>query len=192
MIKVGLTGGIGSGKSYVCRVFSELGVAVYDTDSRAKELMVANESIVSAVIAAFGPDSYQDGVLNRGYLASIVFGDSDKLALLNDIVHPVVREDFLRWADMQYSKYVIVECAILFETGLDRLVDKIIEVTAPLAVRMERVCRRDGVSEEAVMARMRAQKVVPRRDYSVTTDGSIPVLDQVIKIDEEIRTIGGQ
>lgn len=157
MRKIGITGGIGSGKSRLCRLFAERGVAVYDTDAAAKRLMTEDAALVEAIKARFGVESYADGALNRPYLAERVFSDAAERQALNGLVHPAVKADFVAWAEQQAGDYVILESALLFEAGLDALVDAVVAVLAPEALRIERVQQRDGVSEEQVRSRMAAQ-----------------------------------
>lgn len=158
MIKVGLCGTIGSGKSTICRLFEQRGVAVYIADDRAKELMTADPTLISQICEAFGAECYQDGELNRRYLASQIFADDSKRLLLNLIVHPAVCRHFQQWAEGQSGDYVIVESAILFESGLDKVVDKTIAVVVPPQVAVERAAARDGVDKAAILARMAVQK----------------------------------
>lgn len=157
MRKIGITGGIGSGKSRLCRLFAERGVAVYDTDAAAKRLMTEDAALVEAIKSRFGVESYADGALNRPYLATRVFSDEAERQALNGLVHPAVKADFVAWAEQQAGDYVILESALLFEAGLDALVDAVVAVMAPEALRIERVRQRDGVSEEQVRSRMAAQ-----------------------------------
>ena len=170
-MKVGITGGIGSGKSTVCRLFAQRGIAVYDSDREAKRLMTEDGALRADITARFGAESYVDGVLNRRYLASRVFSDAQALADLNALVHPVVRSDFASWAERQAGPYVILESAILFEAGLEGAVDRTVAVLAPLELRLSRTCRRDGCDEEAVRRRMAAQldddTLRDRADYAV-------------------------
>ena len=171
MIKVAICGGIGSGKSTVCRMFAERGVALYDSDSRAKALMNESEELRKALVAEFGEECYADGVLNRSYLASRVFGSEEQLAKLNSIVHPAVKADFLRWAEEQEGDFCILESAILFESGFDKVVDKTVAVLAPLPLRIERAMARDGASREQIEARVKAQmsddELVARADFAI-------------------------
>lgn len=157
MFKVGITGGIGSGKSTVCRLFAARGVAVYDTDAAAKELMNNSEELKQALTARFGEAAYHEGVLNRGYLAERVFGNESELKALNGLVHPAVIADFERWAEEQVGEYVVLESAILYEAGLDKHLDAVVAVLAPEQLRLERAMRRDGASEEQIRSRMAAQ-----------------------------------
>ena len=157
MYKIGITGGIGSGKSTVCALFAEQGVAVYDSDLEAKRLMNDSEAMRQALIAAFGQECYGEQGLNRAYLASQVFGNEEALQRLNAIVHPAVREDFRMWAERQQGTYVILESAILFESGFDTEVDATLAVMAPLEERVRRTMARDGVEREQVLSRISHQ-----------------------------------
>lgn len=157
MFKVGITGGIGSGKSTVCRLFAARGVAVYDTDAAAKRLMAEDEALKHAIVARFGAESYCDGVLNRPYLAKQIFGDEKAREALNGLVHPAVTADFERWAEEQEGEYVVLESAILFEAGLDQHLDRVVAVLAPEQLRVERAMQRDGATEEQIRSRMAAQ-----------------------------------
>lgn len=171
MIKIAICGGIGSGKSTICQMFAAQGVAVYDSDSRAKLLMNESEALRKVLVEAFGEECYADGALNRPYLASKVFASEEQLAKLNSIVHPAVKEDFLRWAEEQEGDYCILESAILFESGFDALVDKTVAVLAPTPLRVERAMKRDGANREQIEARIKAQmsddELVKRADFSI-------------------------
>lgn len=157
MYKVGITGGIGSGKSTVCAMLEELGVAVYNSDARAKELMTTSATLREAIVARFGAECYTSEGLNRGYLAERVFGDAAELAALNSLVHPAVMADFEAWAERQEGSYVVFESAILFEAGLEQRVDMAVAVLSPEELRIERAMRRDGTTREQVVARIRRQ-----------------------------------
>lgn len=157
MYKVGITGGIGSGKSTVCAILEEMGVAVYNSDARAKELMTTSATLREAIVARFGAVCYTSEGLNRGYLAERVFGDAAELAALNSLVHPAVMADFEVWAERQEGSYVVFESAILFESGLEQRVDMAVAVLSPEELRIERAMRRDGASREQVVARIRRQ-----------------------------------
>lgn len=157
MYKVGITGGIGSGKSTVCMMLAERGVALYDADSRAKELMSTSESLRKALIENFGAETFTAEGLNRQYLAERVFNDAEQLRLLNSLVHPAVLADFEAWAEEQDGHYVVFESAILFEAGLENRVDVVVAVMAPESLRVERVMARDGHTKEQVMARIKSQ-----------------------------------
>ena len=157
MMVVGLTGGIGSGKSTIAKAFAALGIAVFNSDEQAKVLIANNAQVKKRIIAAFGEEAYQNGEYNRAYIAQIVFNNSEKLAILNGIVHPALAEYFKRWAKEQTSPYVLKEAAILFESGSYKDCDYIITVTAPEEVRIARVMARDHCTEAQVRARMAQQ-----------------------------------
>lgn len=157
MYKVGITGGIGSGKSYVCSILGELGVAVYDSDSRAKELMLSSAELREALMSRFGCEVFTAEGVNRAYLAERVFSSEEELRALNAIVHPAVMADFDRWAEEQEGEYVVLESAILFEAHLEDRVDCVVVVMAPEELRLERAMRRDGASKEQIESRMRNQ-----------------------------------
>ena len=157
MYKVGLTGGIGSGKSTVAELMRDRGIAVYDSDSRAKALMAGAEALRQALIAEFGAECYTAEGLNRPWLAQRVFSNEAELARLNAIVHPAVMRDFATWAEAQEGNYVVLESAILLEAGLEGHVDVVVAVMAPQELRLERAMQRDGASREQIEERMRNQ-----------------------------------
>lgn len=171
MYKVGITGGIGSGKSTVCDMLGECGVAIYNSDVRAKELMVCSAPLREALIERFGEEVYTAEGINRSYLAERVFGNAEELAALNAIVHPAVMADFDEWAESQEGEYVVLESAILFEAGLQDRVDVVVSVLAPEALRVERAMARDGASRESIEARVRSQmsddERIDRSKYAV-------------------------
>lgn len=157
MIVVGLTGGIGSGKSTIAAMFQELGVPVYNSDERAKHLMNTSKKIRKRLVELLGEKAYLDDKLNRVYIAKKVFNDADLLEKLNQIVHPVVRKDFVKWTKKQNAPYVIQETALLFENKAQELYDSVILITAPKELRIERVLARDEITKEQVIARMNNQ-----------------------------------
>ncbi|WP_396634280.1 dephospho-CoA kinase [Maribacter sp. R86514] len=157
MMIIGLTGGIGSGKSTVATMFRELGIPVYDSDQRAKYLMNTSKVIHDQLVALLGEEAFKGGTLNRSYIAGKVFNDAELLAKLNNIVHPVVRQDFIDWSSDQDTNYVIQETALLFENKAQELYDDVILVTAPKEVRVNRVLDRDNTTREQVEARMNNQ-----------------------------------
>jgi len=154
---VGLTGGIGSGKTTVGKMFMKLGVPIYNSDDRAKELMHSSTTLKTQIIALLGAEAYHENELNRAYIAAKVFKDSALLSSLNALVHPAVREDFKRWVNEQNFPYVIQETAILFENNMHENYAKIILVTALEKTRIARVLERDNTTEEAVLSRIRNQ-----------------------------------
>lgn len=157
MIKVGLTGGIGSGKTTVANYFIELGVPVYFADDEAKKLMNSSADIKNKLIREFGEKTYQNGELNRKYLASIVFHDTSKLNIINGIVHPAVANHFAKWIKKQKSNYIIQENAILFENKTSSIFDYIITVAAPIDLKIERILKRDSGSKNDILSRMKNQ-----------------------------------
>jgi len=190
MLKIGLTGGIGSGKTTVSEVFAQLGIAIYLSDDRAKALMVNDEELQSAIISLFGEESYKIGQLNRPYIASKVFSDKKELVKLNALVHPALKKDFDLWCIEQTSPYIIKEAAILFESGANKGLDKVILVEASTELRLSRVMKRDKVSSESVLARMEVQWSDERKkalsDYVILNDEKCSILEQVLKIHENI------
>jgi dephospho-CoA kinase len=194
VIKVGITGGIGSGKTTVCRIFEILGVPVYYADDRAKWLMENRSEVAEALRAAFGEKVFDaTGRLDRGYLSSIAFSDPEKLAALNAIVHPAVFEDGFQWEMEQAEKgvpYCLKEAALLVESGSYRFLDKLIVVTAPEEVRIARVIARDGATEEAVRQRMARQlpeaDKVALADFVVQNDGHLMLTGQVLFIHRQL------
>ena len=187
MMKVGITGGIGSGKSTVCRLFAQKGIAVYDSDAAAKRLMQEDGALRRQLAGRFGEGTFRDGVLDRAYLAGIVFADPQALADLNALVHPVVMRDFDAWAARQEGSYVILESAILYEAGLEGCVDKTVAVLAPRELRIERTCRRDGCGADQVVRRIAAQldddALSARADYVVVNIFEEDLEPAVVKLD---------
>ena len=177
MIKVGLTGGIGSGKSTVSKILISKGFSVYNSDNRAKWLMNNNDNLKSNIISIFGNKAYVKGSLNRKYLSAKVFNDSLKLKALNNLVHPLVAIDFKNWLLHQKSKdFVFKEAAILIESGAYKEMDKIIVVSCPENIRLERVLKRDGNSPELVKKRMQNQisetEKINHADFVVKNNGN--------------------
>jgi len=190
MLKIGITGGIGSGKTTVAKVFEVLGIPVYYADEAAKEIMYKNEPLKQQLIFHFGKDTYVDGKLNRKHLSSIVFADKEKLELLNSLVHPVTIADAEQWFQQQQSPYVLKEAALLFESGAAEGLDYIIGVTAPVAVRIKRVMDRDGVTADEVKRRMQNQidETIKIRlcDFIIHNDEQQMILPQILKLHEEL------
>lgn len=194
MIKAGITGGIGSGKSTVCRIFGSMGVNVYDSDARAKTIMDTDPQVIEALFRLFGPQAYLDSGVNRPYIASVVFTDERMMAKLNAIVHPAVFRDFERWFESSEVKhsdagYALLESAILIEASWHERMDKVIVVTAPQALRIERVMKRNGLPYEMVKMRVNAQTGEEERlkyaDYRIVADEKQLVVPQV----EELHDI---
>lgn len=190
--KIAIVGGIGSGKSVVSRLLRLLGIPVYECDAEAKRLMNVNESLRLALTNAVGCEAYgSDGCLDRRYLANYMFGHADRVALVNSIVHPVVRDDFREWAQRMGDPVVAVETAILFESGLDADVDAILLVYAPEKLRVERAMRRDGADEASVRRRMENQRkdeeLMSLSTYIIYNDDTESVIAQVKSVLEDIN-----
>jgi len=198
MRRIGLTGGIGSGKTTVARIFERLRIPIYYSDERAKQLMTVDIDLVDAVTKEFGPDIYSDGQLNRKALADIVFSNPARLKALNALVHPAVGRDFRAWCEgvSPATDYVVKEAAIIFETGGHRFLDEVIMVSAPEQLRLERVMARDGVEESAVRARMDRQwseeDKLQLADHVILNDGSISLIEQVVDLHKELIEAKGK
>lgn len=190
-IKVGVTGGIGSGKSTVCRLFAVLGAPVYDSDARARELMEGDVSLAEQIAGVFGPEAYPEGKPDRAFLAAKVFGDKAALATLNSLVHPAVIRDFIRWAEEQEHPYVVMESAIIFEAGLAGHLDYTVTVSAPQEQRIERAMARDNACRMKVEARIANQMDDGRReelaDYVIRNEEQDVLWPQVVELDAVFR-----
>ena len=186
MLRIGLTGGIGCGKSVVAKVFETLGIPVYYADDAAKNLMNADKELKAAIIKNFGEGSYTNGELNRKYIAGIVFNDKEKLELLNALTHPATIRDAVEWIKKQSSAYIIKEAALLFESGANKNLDHVIGVDAPLPLRIKRVMARDGISETEVMKRINRQmdekKKMDLCDFVIINDEQQLVIPQVMEL----------
>jgi dephospho-CoA kinase len=190
---IGLTGGIGSGKSTVARIFSMLNVPVYNSDEAGRKITNINPSVKSAIKEEFGVDVFdQNDNLIREKLSAIVFNDTKALAKLNAIIHPAVAQDFKTWCDNQSSQYVIKETAILFEHGLDKHLDGVIVVEAPDELRIKRVMHRNGITEEAVRNRIQQQlpqdELISRADWVIHNNEEQLLIPQVLEIYSRITT----
>jgi dephospho-CoA kinase len=191
--QIGITGGIGAGKSTVTRIFATLRVPVYDADSRAKWLMNSDPVLKAGIAQAFGPEAYTPAGLNRNYLAATVFGDPDKVDLLNRLVHPRVGDDYAAWVRGHAGfPYVLKEAALLFESGSYQSLDRVIAVAAPLALRVRRVLQRDPHRTEAdvtaiVSRQMDEAEKLARADYVVHNDENTLLIPQVLELDRTFR-----
>lgn len=194
MRKVGITGGIGSGKTTVCKIFETLGIPIYYADDRAKWLMVNSPALQTGIINLFGKESYDEaGQLNRAYIGGIAFKHPKKLQKLNALVHPAVFVDGENWQQEQLAQqfpYTLKEAALLYESGSHKFLDKMIVVTAPEEMRIERVMKRDGLDREAVQDRIARQmpeaEKVAQADYIITNDGQQLLIPQVLEIHQEL------
>ena len=193
MLKVGITGGIGSGKTFVCKVFETLGIPVYDADTQAKLLMNTNPELKAALQTYFGNSIYHDGILVRHQLAEIIFNDRTALEKVNGWVHPAVADDFERWCTGQSSPYVLEEAAIIFERNMAHRFEKVILVTAPDDIRIERVCIRDRIAPEVVRQRMANQwpeeKKINLADYIIYNDNIQMITPQVMAIHRQLFSV---
>lgn len=187
--KVGITGGIGSGKTTVCRIFSVLGIPVFDADRETRTLMQTDRGLVAAIKNSFGEQAYDEhGMLDRAYLADLVFRDEAKLNELNSLVHPVAIQAAIDWAESQTAPYTLKEAALLFESGSYRLNDVNILVTAPEEERIRRVMLRDQVSRQQVLDRISKQMPEAQKmelaDYVIDNSGQVAVIPQVLALHE--------
>lgn len=177
MVKVAVTGGIGCGKSYVCKLLGERDIRVYDCDRAAKRIMASSLKIQDELRKLVGDSVYSDGVLNKAVLAAFLLKSEDNTTAVNKIVHPAVADDFVKSGDKW------MECAILFSSGFDKLVDKVICVTAPLEVRVERIIQRDGITREKALEWIDKQQpqeqMVSLSDYEIINDGEADLEEQI-------------
>ncbi len=190
-IKLAVTGGIGSGKSVVCHLLQVLGVPVYDCDARAKELMLSDDYLRRGLERMFGSECFTDeGKLNRKWLAERIFMDKDALRRMNELVHPCVKRDFQEWAERQNTEIVAVESAILYESGLFEVVDKVMLVWADTETCINRINKRNGMTRTQILNRMANQMSVDEllvlADYSILNDGDTPVLPELMDILNEL------
>lgn len=191
MLKVGITGGIGSGKTTVCKIFELLGIPVFYADQAAKELMQQDKELKLKLIEKFGADTYlPDGSINRTYLANIVFKDEAQLEALNAIVHPAVFSTFDQWLSKQSTRYVVKEAALLFESGSHRLCDFNVLVQAPEEIRIERVMKRDQITKEQVLGRIAQQMSDEEKsklaDYLLMNDEKELLIPQILNLHEKL------
>lgn len=192
MTSIAITGGIGSGKSYVSALLQAAGIPVYNTDNEAKRLMLSDEGIRQDLIALLGEGVYTDGTLNKPMLASYLFAGPENAARINAIVHPRVKADFRRWMEEQEGQEIVgLECAILFEAGFADTVDAVVTVYAPESLRVERAMKRDGATEAQIRARIAAQMDDEEKcrlsDYIIYNDGSISLENQLSALVAQLK-----
>ncbi len=189
-IIIGLTGGIGSGKSTIAKIFAQLGIPVLDADATAKAIMNEDRSVKTKLIELFGDEAYKENQLNRPYIAQLVFEDAFKLQQLNAIIHPITIQYAKDWASKQTAPYVIKEAALFFESGSSEGVEKIIGVTAPKHIRIQRVIHRDQITREDVIKRMEHQLEDSLKmklcDWVIQNDDFHLLIPQVLAIHKEI------
>lgn len=193
MIRVGLTGGIGSGKSTIARIFEILGIPVYYADTAAKRIMHSDPALRKQIISAFGAEAYSGDQLNRQYLAQEVFNDDKKLAKLNSLVHPATIRDAEEWMTKQATAYAIKEAALIFESGSEKHLNYVIGVSAPLELRIKRTLLRDKISRAEVLRRIQQQmnedEKMSRCNFIVYNNEIQPVLPQVILLHEKLLAL---
>ena len=186
MLKIGLTGGIGSGKSTVAKIFETLGIPVYYADTEAKRLMNSSETLKKVIRQNFGEATYENDQLNRKYLGGIVFNNPEKLELLNALIHPVTINDAEQWMQQQSAPYSIKEAALLFESGAAENLDFIVGVYAPQALRIKRVMKRDGLTADEIMKRINRQVNEEMKmklcDFVITNNEQELLVPQVLKL----------
>jgi len=191
-ILVGVTGGIGSGKSMVCKIFNTLGIPIYDADSQAKKLMLHDDVLKQQIVHELGKESYlENGSINRDFLAETVFSNSEKLDRLNQLVHPAVAKDFEAWVNEQETRYVIKEAALLIETGSYKHLDKLINVSAPVELRIERVIKRDAFRTHDEIRKIINNQLLEearneKADYVIKNDESELLVTQVTEIHKSL------
>jgi dephospho-CoA kinase len=192
-MRLGVTGGIGSGKTSVCRVFNILGVAVFSADVEARKIMETDKGVIKMVNSIAGRDMYANGSLNRAELANLIFNNEELLQKVNHAVHPIVLENFKLWEKSQEPPYVIIEAAILFESGANKLVDRILTVTAPIEERIERVIKRNNLTREQVMERINIQtsdeEKINQSHYVIDNSDHAMIIPAVLKVHEDILNI---
>jgi dephospho-CoA kinase len=190
VMKLGITGGIGSGKTSVCRVFNVLGIPVFSADPEAQLIMISDKNIISGINNIAGKNLYPDGKLDRMELASLIFNDPDLLKKVNSLVHPAVFEKFKNWTDAQSAPYVIMEAAILFESGASQLVDRVATVIAPIGERIARVTNRNRLTMDQVMERIKNQmndnERIKMSDYVINNSENEMIIPVILKIHEDI------
>jgi len=190
MLKVAITGGIGSGKSLVCQVFKTLGIPIFDADAVSNHLVEHDATLKTAITELFGKEAYKNNIYNRKYIASIVFSQAEMLQALNALVHPKAIEAAKQWFEKQQTLYAIKEAAILFESNSEKDIDIIIGVTAPEKVRIERVMQRTGYSKEEVIKRMQQQmpdeEKMAKCNYVIQNNDTDAILPQILQIHKQL------
>jgi len=193
MLKVGLTGGIGSGKTTIAEVFKQMGIAVYSSDDRAKSIMVNDVALRLEITNTFGTESYSNNQLNRAYIARKVFSNSVELAKLNAIVHPALKKDFVLWCSNQKGLYILKEAAILFESNAHVGLDKVILVSAAKEIKLTRILNRDSSTREEILLRMDKQWSDEKKrvlsDFEIVNDEDESVINQILEIHKSLSLL---
>ena len=194
-LKIGITGGIGSGKSTVCQIFKILGIPVFEADLVAKTVINSNTEIKESLISLFGREIYgSDNRINRKMLANLIFNDDKLLEQVNRLVHPVVRKEFINWMKTQDSEYIIHEAAILLESGFYKMMDCTILVSAPEELRIDRVCKKENITPEMVRKRMAKQWADEEKrkltNLEIVNDNKKLIVPQILEIDKNLKTHG--
>lgn len=192
MVKVGITGGIGSGKSTITELFMMCGIPAYIADTESKKLVASSPVIKEKLIKLFGEELYPDGILNKKLLASHIFNDKQKLETVNAIIHPEVEKDFRKWVQVHSNEPILIhEAAILFESGFNKLMDKVIMVYAPIDIRIQRVINRDNNQYADVLKRMENQmkdeEKINLSDFIIVNDETQSLIEQVISIIQQLK-----
>ena len=194
-LRIGITGGMGAGKSTICKIFGQLGVSIYDADSRAKFIMSNNQELKKAITENFGWDAYtRKDELNREYLAKVVFNNEEKLELLNNLVHPAVKNYYEQWAqDHRDEPYSLKEAALLFESMSYKTLHKVIVIASPIETRIERIMKRDHVKREDILKRIQNQSTDRERmnkaDWVIYNDGVRSLIEQTLEVHHKILAI---
>lgn len=195
-IKLGITGGIGSGKSFFSKLLRERGIPVFDSDSEAKKLMITDNDIITSLKTLLGDNVYINGEINKMLLASYIFASVENASKVNAIVHPCVKKAFLRWTDENFSSgchIAAIESAILFESGFDDIVDRVVMVHAPLETRIARVMERDKTTRDKVIVRINSQmddrEKLSKSDFIIENDGTASIDSQIDKLISDLHLI---
>jgi dephospho-CoA kinase len=191
MLKIGITGGIGTGKSTVCRIFEILGIPVFYADDESKKIIASDPAVIAAIKKELRDDLYTENIPDRKKIAALVFNDKEKQAALNAISHPALFQEFKSWVhDHTQAPYVIQEAALIFESGADAHLDQTIVVTSPISLRLERLTRRDSVTEETIKARMMNQwpeeEKIKRANFIIENNDETLLIPQVIEIHKSL------
>ena len=194
-LRIGITGGMGAGKSTICKIFGQLGISIYDADSRAKWMMSNDKELKKAITDNFGWDAFtRKDELNREYIAKVVFNNEEQLAVLNGIVHPAVKRDYEEWTqEHKEEPYSLKEAALLFESGSYKNLHKVIVVNSPIETRIERITKRDHVKREDILKRIQSQTTdrerMSRADWLIHNDGVRSLIEQTMDIHRDILAI---